>query len=98
MTDHICPCGHDASRHELLDDDAGHAYSVEWRREHGYARWHWICTADVHPDGMDSPWDHVCGCLINVYEREPGVPTVDPSTPPVVADMLREALRPEVTR
>jgi hypothetical protein len=66
---------------------------VEQSRELKVARWHLICTADTHPDGMaDSPWDHVCGCITSVWEQEPGKPTIDFNTTPEMVAMLREAI------
>lgn len=92
-----CPCGHAASDHALLDHDhRGSEAQAEWRREQKLARYHWICQADVHPDGQaESPWDHVCGCIVNVWENEPGKPTVDDTTDPVIVEMVRAALLKE---
>lgn len=94
MLPDICVCGHPASDHELLDHDAAGEPNAVFRWREGLARWHWICTADTHPDGeADSPWDHVCGCLVNVYESIPGQPSVNPDTPAEVLPLVREALR-----
>lgn len=87
----VCECGHPASAHELIDHDKS-PYDARMRRELRVARWHLICTADAHPEGMgESPWDHVCGCIANVYEQQPGVPTIDPDTPESMRFMLRGA-------
>lgn len=93
----MCSCGHPASEHDLIDHDKTPT-DAHHRRNMRVARWHWVCTADAHPDGKgESAWDHVCGCIVNVWEQEPGKPTVDPDTPTdklfLVKPLIREALR-----
>lgn len=91
--DRQCTCGHDAAEHDLVDHDANVPAGVKkWRQEQRLARWHWVCTADVHPDGQaDSPWDHVCGCIHNIWDHK-GYPTIGLESGEVKA-LLREAMK-----
>jgi hypothetical protein len=88
----VCECGHPASAHELLDHDKRTGDSTR-RRSMRLARFHLICTADVHGHAQaESPWDHVCGCIANVWEQEDGVFTIADDTPEPMRLLLRSAV------
>lgn len=85
----VCECGHPVSAHELIDHDKNPG-DADRRREMQVARWHLVCTADTRPEGQaESPWDHVCGCIANVWEPEDGVRMIAPDTSPAMRFMLR---------
>jgi hypothetical protein len=93
----VCECGHPVDSHELLDHDERNAGGADFRRREGLARWHMICTHDTHPDGQgESPWDHVCGCIANVYEPQPGVRMIDKGTSETMRFVLRSVFNREV--
>lgn len=89
-----CPCGHPASEHDLVDhDERADESTRDWRKGTQLARWHWLCTADVHPEGAaDSPWDHVCGCLESIYDFT-GAITVNVTTDPEKVSLMRDAVK-----
>lgn len=89
QTERVCECGHPVGAHELLDHDKNPG-DAERRREMHVARWHLVCTADTHPEGQaESPWDHVCGCIANVWEPKDGVRMIAPDTSATMRFVLR---------